>query len=120
MESGGSLQFPSAVMGKGLRKTVDLITDGLFSGGSHGFVVGHVTPEAYAGGPSALVHEGDMITIDATKRAITLGVTAAEMEKRRAQWKKPAPRYTRGLLAKYAFTVSSGSLGAVTDLDLTL
>jgi dihydroxy-acid dehydratase len=107
-----------AIMGKGLGQDVALITDGRFSGGSHGFVVGHVTPEAYVGGPIALVKNGDRITIDAVKRELTLGVPAAELKKRKRAWKKPAPRYTRGVLAKYAAHVTSASLGAVTDADM--
>jgi dihydroxy-acid dehydratase len=110
----------SAIMGKGLGKEVALITDGRFSGGSHGFVVGHVTPEAYLGGPIALVKNGDPIIIDAEKRELTLGISAAELKKRKQAWKKPAPRYTRGVLAKYAAHVTSASLGAVTDMDLKL
>jgi dihydroxy-acid dehydratase len=110
----------SAIMGKGLGKEVALITDGRFSGGSHGFVVGHVTPEAYVGGPIALVKNGDPIIIDAEKREMTLGISAAELKKRKKSWKKPAPRYPRGVLAKYAHTVTSASLGAVTDADLKL
>ena len=110
----------SAIMGKGLGKDVALITDGRFSGGSHGFVVGHVTPEAYVGGALALVKNGDPIIIDAEKRELTLGVSAAELKKRKQAWKKPAPRYTRGVLAKYAAHVTSASLGAVTDADLKL
>ena len=110
----------SAIMGKGLGKDVALITDGRFSGGSHGFVVGHVTPEAYLGGPIALVKNGDPIIIDAEKRELTLGISAAELKKRKKAWKKPAPRYTRGVLAKYAAHVTSASLGAVTDADLKL
>lgn len=110
----------SAIMGKGLGKDVALITDGRFSGGSHGFVVGHITPEAYAGGPLALVKNGDAITIDAEKRELTLGVTGKELNARRKLWKKPAPRYTRGVLAKYAAHVTSASEGAVTDKDLKL
>jgi len=110
----------SAIMGRGLGKDVALITDGRFSGGSHGFVVGHITPEAYVGGPLALVKNGDQITIDASKREINLEVTAAELKKRRRLWKAPKPRYTRGVLAKYASAVTSASLGAVTDLDLKL
>jgi dihydroxy-acid dehydratase len=108
----------SAIMGKGLGKDVALITDGRFSGGSHGFVVGHVTPEAYVGGPIAVVKNGDPITIDAQKREITLGIPAKELKARLKAWKKPKPRYTRGVLAKYAATVKSASLGAVTDLDV--
>jgi dihydroxy-acid dehydratase len=110
----------SAIMGKGLGKEVALITDGRFSGGSHGFVVGHVTPEAYLGGPIALVKNGDPITIDAEKRAMTLDISSAELKKRLKAWKKPAPRYTRGVLAKYAAHVTTASLGAVTDADLEL
>ena len=110
----------SAIMGKGLGKDVALITDGRFSGGSHGFVVGHITPEAYVGGTLALVKNCDTITIDAEKREIILDVSAAELKKRRKAWKKPAPRYTRGVLAKYAANVTSASLGAVTDMDLKL
>ena len=110
----------SAIMGKGLGKEVALITDGRFSGGSHGFVVGHVTPEAYVGGPIALVKNGDSITIDAEKRELTLEVPSAELKQRKKAWKKPAPRYTRGVLAKYAAHVTSASLGAVTDAELEL
>ena len=110
----------SAIMGRGLGKDVALITDGRFSGGSHGFVVGHVTPEAYVGGPIALVKNGDPIIIDAEKRQMTLGISAAELKKRKKSWKAPKPRYPRGVLAKYAHTVTSASLGAVTDMDLEL
>jgi dihydroxy-acid dehydratase len=110
----------SAIMGKGLGKEVALLTDGRFSGGSHGFVVGHVTPEAYVGGPIALVKNGDRIIIDSEKRALTLDVPATELKKRKKAWRKPAPRYTRGILAKYAHTVTSASAGAVTDADLKL
>jgi dihydroxy-acid dehydratase len=110
----------SAIMGKGLGKDVAFITDGRFSGGSHGFVVGHVTPEAYVGGTIALVKNGDPITIDAEKRELTLAIPAKELAARRKSWKKPAPRYTRGVLAKYAAHVTSASLGAVTDDDLKL
>jgi len=110
----------SAIMGKGLGKEVALITDGRFSGGSHGFVVGHVTPEAYVGGPIALVKNGDRITIDAEKRTLNLEIPTAELKKRKKAWKKPAPRYTRGVLAKYAAHVTSASFGAVTDADLKL
>jgi dihydroxy-acid dehydratase len=110
----------SAIMGKGLGKDVALITDGRFSGGSHGFVVGHITPEAYVGGTIALVKNGDPIRIDAEKREITLVLPAKELAARRKAWKKPAPRYTRGVLAKYAAHVTSASLGAVTDDGLKL
>ena len=110
----------SAIMGKGLGKDVALITDGRFSGGSHGFVVGHITPEAYVGGTIALVKNGDPIRIDAEKRELTLAIPAKELAARRKAWKKPAPRYTRGVLAKYAAHVTSASLGAVTDDGLKL
>ncbi|SHK18982.1 dihydroxy-acid dehydratase [Marinobacter antarcticus] len=106
----------SAIMGKGLGNDVALITDGRFSGGSHGFVVGHITPEAASGGPIALVEDGDTITIDAVANSIELDVSAQELERRRAAWVAPQPRFTRGVLAKYARTVSSASTGAVTDL----
>jgi dihydroxy-acid dehydratase len=110
----------SAISGRGLGKEVALITDGRFSGGTHGFVVGHITPEAYVGGPLALVKNGDKITIDSIKRQINLLVSAAEMKSRRKAWKPLQPRYTRGVLAKYASHVTSASLGAVTDADLKL
>ena len=110
----------SAIMGKGLGKEVALITDGRFSGGTHGFVVGHITPEAYVGGPLALVKNGDAIVIDAEKRVLNLGITAQEMKKRKAAWKPMKPRYTRGVLAKYAHLVTSASEGAVTDQNLKL
>ncbi|KXS37584.1 MAG: dihydroxy-acid dehydratase [Halomonadaceae bacterium T82-2] len=106
----------SAIMGRGLGDAVALITDGRFSGGSHGFVVGHVTPEAFNGGPIALVEDGDEITIDAEADTIDVALSSEELERRRAAWHQPAPRYRRGVLAKYARTVSSASLGAVTDL----
>ncbi|MGJ7457758.1 dihydroxy-acid dehydratase [Halomonas sp. MA07-2] len=106
----------SAIMGRGLGSEVALITDGRFSGGSHGFVVGHVTPEAFDGGPLALVEDGDVITIDAEADTIEVDLSDDELMRRRAAWQQPAPRYTRGVLAKYARTVSSASTGAVTDL----
>jgi dihydroxy-acid dehydratase len=105
----------SMLMGAGLGDAVALVTDGRFSGGSHGFVVGHISPEAQAGGALALVHDGDRITIDAARREISLHVGAAELDARRRAWKAPAPYATRGVLAKYAQLVSSASLGAVTD-----
>lgn len=105
----------SAVMGKDLGKDVALITDGRFSGGTHGFVVGHITPEAYAGGPLAIVENGDQITIDADNNALTLHLNEHEINRRLERWQQPAPRYTRGVLAKYAKLVSSASKGAVTD-----
>jgi dihydroxy-acid dehydratase len=110
----------SAIMGKGLGKDVALITDGRFSGGSHGFVVGHITPEAYSGGPLAIVKDGDGITIDAAKRQLNLEIPAAELKKRLKAWRAPKPRYTRGVLAKYAAHVTSASEGAVTDKELVL
>jgi dihydroxy-acid dehydratase len=106
----------SAITGKGLGKEVALITDGRFSGGSHGFVVGHLSPEAALGGPLALVRTGDAITIDARRREITLHVAAAELKRRRKSWIAPKPYARRGALAKYSRQVSSASLGAVTDL----
>jgi dihydroxy-acid dehydratase len=105
----------SAIMGKGLGKDVALITDGRFSGGSHGFVVGHVTPEAAVGGPIAVVKDGDPITIDAERRAISLDIPQHELDARLAAWSEPPPRETRGILAKYARLVTSASRGAVTD-----
>jgi dihydroxy-acid dehydratase len=106
----------SAIVGAGLGDSVGLITDGRFSGGTYGLVVGHVAPEAQVGGLLALVQEGDPVTIDAEKHVLQLGVNDRELERRRAAWKAPAPRYTTGVLAKYAKLVSSASLGAVTDL----
>jgi dihydroxy-acid dehydratase len=105
----------SAVMGKGLGKDVALITDGRFSGGSHGFVVGHITPEAYVGGPLAVVQDGDRIVIDALARTITIEISGEEIKRRLENWKQPPPRYTRGVLSKYAREVASASQGAVTD-----
>ena len=105
----------SAIMGKGLGKDVALITDGRFSGGSHGFVVGHITPEAFVGGPIGLVRDGDPISIDAEKREINLELAKAMLAHRRRNWRQPKPRYTAGVLAKYARSVSSAHLGAVTD-----
>tara|TARA_R110002073_G_scaffold29213_5_gene92332 strand:- start:8970 stop:10610 length:1641 start_codon:yes stop_codon:yes gene_type:complete len=105
----------SALMGKGLGADVALITDGRFSGGSHGFVVGHITPEASEGGPLAIVEDGDEIVIDAETARIDVTLSADEIAARMARWQPPAPRYTRGLLAKFAKTVASASEGAVTD-----
>lgn len=105
----------SALMGKGLGADVALITDGRFSGGSHGFVVGHITPEASEGGPLAIVEDGDEIVIDAEAARIDVTLGAEEIAARLARWQPPAPRYTRGLLAKFAKTVASASEGAVTD-----
>jgi len=106
----------SAIVGAGLGDSVGLITDGRFSGGTYGLVVGHVAPEAAVGGTLALVQEGDPITIDAERRVLQLDVSDTELARRRGRWKPPAPRYTSGVLAKYAKLVSSASLGAVTDL----
>jgi len=108
----------SAIMGRGLGQDVALITDGRFSGGSHGFVIGHITPEAQEGGLLAIVENGDTIIIDILNRKVDLQVAPDEIKKRQANWKRPEARYTRGVLAKYAKTVSSASLGAVTDLQL--
>jgi dihydroxy-acid dehydratase len=105
----------SAIMGKGLGKDVALITDGRFSGGTHGFVVGHITPEAFVGGALAIVQNGDKVTIDAENNQLTLHVDDTEIQNRLATWQQPAPRYTRGVLAKYARLVNSASKGAVTD-----
>jgi dihydroxy-acid dehydratase len=108
----------SAIIGAGLGDSVGLITDGRFSGGTYGMVVGHVAPEAYVGGAIALIQPGDSITIDAPARLLQLNVSDQELAKRRAAWQPPAPRYTKGVLAKYATLVSSSSLGAVTDLHV--
>ena len=108
----------SAVMGRGLGKEVALVTDGRFSGGTHGFVVGHITPEAFDGGPLAIVENGDVITIDAERRTIDLHVSQGEIRTRLKSWKRPKPRYRRGVLAKYAAQVTTASLGAVTDAGL--
>jgi dihydroxy-acid dehydratase len=106
-----------ALIGQGLGESVGLITDGRFSGGTWGMVVGHVAPEAHAGGLIALVHEGDTITIDAHRRLLQLEVDEAEIARRRANWRQPAPRYTRGVLAKFARNANSASRGAVLDGD---
>jgi dihydroxy-acid dehydratase len=105
----------SAINGLGLSQDVALITDGRFSGGSHGFLIGHITPEAFEGGPIALIEDGDLITVDAEKREISINATAEELAARRERWVRPAPYATRGILAKYAKLVSSASEGAVTD-----
>jgi dihydroxy-acid dehydratase len=106
----------SALIGVGLGDSVGLITDGRFSGATHGMVVGHVAPEAAVGGNLALVHEGDSITIDAERRLLQVNIADDELARRRQQWLRPAQRYTTGVLAKYAKLVSSASTGAVTDL----
>jgi dihydroxy-acid dehydratase len=105
----------SALIGKGLGESVGLITDGRFSGGTWGMVVGHVAPEAYVGGNIALVREGDSITIDAHRLLLQVNVGDEELARRRASWKQPAPRYTRGVLAKFAKLASTASKGAITD-----
>ncbi|HEX4780563.1 MAG TPA: dihydroxy-acid dehydratase, partial [Usitatibacter sp.] len=105
----------SAIIGKGLGESVGLVTDGRFSGGTWGMVVGHVTPEAFEGGPIALVKEGDSITIDSKKRLIQLNVSKAELARRKGKWKQPKPRYSTGVLGKYAKLVSDAATGAVTD-----
>jgi len=107
----------AALIGQGLGESVGLLTDGRFSGGTWGMVVGHVAPEAYVGGNIALVRERDSITIDAKKRLLQLNITARELAARRKKWKPPKPRYTRGLLAKYMKLVSTASLGAITDSE---
>jgi dihydroxy-acid dehydratase len=104
-----------AIMGRGLGDSVALITDGRFSGGSHGFVVGHISPEAAVGGPIGLLRNGDEITIDARTRRIEVAVTKRELQRRRAAFHAPRPFATRGVLAKYASTVTSASTGATTD-----
>jgi dihydroxy-acid dehydratase len=105
----------SAIMGLGLGKDVALITDGRFSGGSHGFVVGHITPEAFLGGTIGVLEDGDEIVIDAVNNRIDVRLDDAEIAVRKSAWKQPAPRYTHGVLAKYAKLVSTASEGAVTD-----
>jgi dihydroxy-acid dehydratase len=109
------LSITGLLMGAGLGKSVALITDGRFSGGTHGFVVGHITPEAYVGGGIALVQNGDVITIDAETNTISMAVSDEELERRRATWQPPAPRYTNGVLYKYMKMVSSASEGCITD-----
>jgi dihydroxy-acid dehydratase len=104
-----------ALIGQGLGESVGLITDGRFSGGTWGMVVGHVAPEAAAGGPIALIEEGDTITIDAHRLLLEVAVSDEELARRRAAWTAPKPRYTRGVLAKFAFNASSASTGAVLD-----
>lgn len=112
------LSVTALIVGKGLGGEVALITDGRFSGGSHGFVVGHVSPEAQVGGPIALLKSGDLITIDSETQQMNMDVSLAELEKRAQEWNKPSRKVTSGVLAKYARLVSSASVGAVTDLDL--
>lgn len=109
------LKPTAAIIGAGLGKDVALITDGRFSGGTHGFVVGHITPEAQEGGAIALIKNGDSITIDAQQNSIDLIISENELEARRAEWKAPSLKTSKGVLYKYAKTVSSASLGCVTD-----
>jgi dihydroxy-acid dehydratase len=109
------LGVTGAIMGAGLGDSVALITDGRFSGATRGFMVGHVAPEAAAGGPIAVVEEGDPVTIDIEKRTINLDVPADVLQKRMAKWKTPAPKYTTGVFAKYIALVGSAAEGAVTD-----
>ena len=110
------LAITSIVIGKGLNEKIALLTDGRFSGGTHGFVVGHICPEAQVGGPIALLQDGDMITIDSDKQELSFAVSNEELEARRKKWTQPALRYSRGVLNKYARLVSSADKGAVTDL----
>jgi dihydroxy-acid dehydratase len=112
------LSVTAMIVGKGLGGEVALITDGRFSGGSHGFVVGHVAPEAQAGGPIAFLQEGDLITIDSETQEINFDVTPEQLEARAKNWTKPPLKFTSGVLSKYARLVSSASKGAVTDLDI--
>ncbi len=109
------LSVTGALVGEGLGEHVALLTDGRFSGGTHGLMIGHVAPEAAVGGPIALVEEGDMITIDVDARELNLEVDEAVLAERRARWTPPAPRYTTGVMAKYAALVSSASEGAITS-----
>ncbi|EKE01358.1 MAG: dihydroxy-acid dehydratase, partial [uncultured bacterium] len=109
------LAVTSALVGKGLGKSVALITDGRFSGGTHGLVVGHVAPEAYVGGPIGLLRDGDVINIDAKTKTISVELSETELHQRKQVWQQPQPKYQRGVLRKYIETVSSAGLGAVTD-----
>lgn len=109
------LSITAIVIGKGLGGDVALITDGRFSGGTHGFVVGHISPEAQVGGPIALLQEGDQLTIDSETQELTVNVSEEELAQRLKNWKQPPLRYSRGVLNKYARLVSSASFGAVTD-----
>ncbi|HMF12985.1 MAG TPA: dihydroxy-acid dehydratase, partial [Gemmataceae bacterium] len=108
------LSVTAALVGQGLGESIGLVTDGRFSGGTHGLVVGHVAPEAWVGGPIALLKEGDSITIDADAKTVSVTIDENELARRRAAWKQPEPREKRGVLAKYAKTVRSASEGAVT------
>ena len=110
------LAVTAAIVGAGLGDDVALLTDGRFSGATHGLMAGHVAPEAANGGPIAAIHNGDKITFDLPKRTLSVGITDAEIQKRLAGWRAPKPRYTRGVFAKYAALVSSSSLGAITTV----
>jgi dihydroxy-acid dehydratase len=109
------LKVTAAIMGAGLGKRVAVITDGRFSGGTHGFVIGHITPEASDGGPIALLKDGDIITIDASTNSIEVQLSEMEIDSRKMAWMPPALKYRKGILYKYSQTVSSASLGCVTD-----
>jgi dihydroxy-acid dehydratase len=111
------LATTAALVGQGLGKKVAMVTDGRFSGGTRGFMVGHVAPEAYVGGPIALVKDGDEITIDTETTIIDLHVSEEELTKRKAKWRKPEPNYTSGALAKYATLVGSAAQGAITTAN---
>jgi dihydroxy-acid dehydratase len=111
------LSVTGALVGEGLGDSVALLTDGRFSGGTHGLMIGHVAPEAALGGPIAVVEEGDPIVIDVDRAALDLDIDPAEVARRLARWSPPAPRYTGGVMAKYAALVSSASRGAVTTGD---
>jgi dihydroxy-acid dehydratase len=111
------LKPSSAIMGAGLGKDVALITDGRFSGGSHGFLIGHIVPEAQEGGPIGLLRDGDEITIDAETRRLDVDVSEEEMAERKKSWVKPKPKYEKGVLAKYGRVVQDASHGCVTDAE---
>ena len=107
------LVVTAAIVGQGLKDSVALITDGRFSGASHGLMIGHVSPEAVVGGPIALVKDGDIVTVDVERRDLSVSLSDAELRARKADWKAPVPRYTHGVFAKYAKLVTSASRGAV-------
>ncbi len=111
------LAVTAAIVGQGLKDSVALITDGRFSGASHGMMIGHASPEAFVGGTLALLKDGDVITIDVEKRSISVDLSDSELAARRKSWSPPAPRYTRGVFAKYAKLVTSASRGAVCTVD---
>jgi dihydroxy-acid dehydratase len=113
------LAVTAALVGEGLGDSVALLTDGRFSGATHGLMAGHVAPEAVNGGPIAAVSNGDIITFDIPNRQVNINLTESEIQKRMASWKPPAPRYSSGVMAKYALLVSSSSLGAVTTVPVS-